>query len=204
MSRQDPDILPQQQRENAEPFERHHPVPWPLLAGTVLLMALGVAYIVVAEPNSPSQWGDGRSAAELQGTVRSGAAGAGDVAVDGAAVFTARCVACHQTTGLGLPGAFPPLAGSEWVLGSEATLAAIVLHGVSGAMQVKGTGYSGAMPAFKEQLQDAEIAAVLSHVRRQWGNAAPAVSSAAVAAVRQATAARSEPFKGQVELDGLK
>jgi mono/diheme cytochrome c family protein len=201
---QEPDILPQQQRENAEPFERHNPVPWPLLVVTVLMTCVGAAYIFVTSPNSPSPWGDGRVASELQGTAPSGSASTALAAVDGAAVFTARCVACHQATGLGLPGAFPPLAGSEWVLGKETTLAAIVLHGVTGSIQVKGVGYAGAMPAFKEQLQDAEIAAVLSHIRRQWGNAANPISTESVAAVRQATIARSEPYKGDAELNGIK
>jgi mono/diheme cytochrome c family protein len=203
----DPDILPQQQRENAEPFERHNPVPWPLLVVTVLMACVGAAYIVATSPNEPSPWGDGRVATELQGISPAGSASSALAAlatVDGAAVFTARCVACHQATGLGLPGAFPPLAGSEWVVGSEVTLAAIVLHGVTGSIQVKGVAYAGAMPAFKEQLQDAEIAAVLTHIRRQWGNAADAVTAQSVAAVRQATSGRNEPFKGEAELSGLK
>jgi mono/diheme cytochrome c family protein len=202
----DPDILPQQQRENAEPFERHNPVPWPLLAVTVLMTCLGAAYVIVSSPDEPAPWGDGRTATELQGTAQAGsaAASAALATVDGAAVFTARCVACHQATGLGLPGAFPPLVGSEWVVGKDATLAAIVLHGLAGTIQVKGVGYAGAMPAFKEQLQDAEIAAVLTHIRRQWGNAAATVTTESVAAVRLATAGRSEPFKGEAELNGIK
>jgi mono/diheme cytochrome c family protein len=199
-----PEILPQQQRENAEPFERHRPVPWPLLAGTVLMTALGSAYIIITSPNEPAPWGDGRIATELRGAPSAGAASSAHSTADGAAVFAARCVACHQATGLGLPGAFPPLAGSEWVLGKDTTLAAIVLHGVSGAINVKGAGFAGAMPSFKQQLQDGEIAAVLTHIRQQWGNGAPAVSAATVAGVRGATAARTEPFSGEAELSGLK
>jgi mono/diheme cytochrome c family protein len=60
------------------------------------------------------------------------------------------------------------------------------------------------MPAFKQQLQDDEIAAVLTHVRQQWGNSAAAVKAETVAAVREATAARTEPFNGEAELNGLK
>jgi mono/diheme cytochrome c family protein len=200
----EPDILPQQQRENAEPFEQLNPVPWSLLTATVLVTCLGAAYILFTSPNDPSSWGDGRLATELAGTAPAGPASAAVTVADGAAVFTARCVACHQATGLGLPGAFPPLAGSEWVMGKETTLAAIVLHGVTGSIQVKGVGYAGAMPAFKEQLQDAEIAAVLTHIRSQWGNAATAVTAEAVAAVREATSGRIESFKGEAELSSLK
>jgi mono/diheme cytochrome c family protein len=200
----DPDILPQQQRENAEPFERHQPVPWPLFVITLLMTVLGAAYILFTSPNEPSQWGDGRVATELAPASTAGAASATRASADGAAVFAARCVACHQATGLGLPGAFPPLVGSEWVLGKDTTLAAIVLHGVTGAINVKGASYAGAMPAFKQQLQDDEIAAVLTHVRQQWGNGAAAVKADTVAEVRQATAARTEPFNGEAELSGLK
>jgi mono/diheme cytochrome c family protein len=103
-----------------------------------------------------------------------------------------------------LPGVFPPLAGSEWVLGKEATLARILLHGINGSLTVKGSTYNGAMPAFKEQLQDAEIAAVLSHVRSQWGNQGAVVAPEVVATARKDTAARTEPFKGDAELAPLK
>ena len=83
------------------------------------------------------------------------------------------------------------------------TLAALVLHGASGAMTVKGATYNGVMPAFGAQLQDAELAAVLSYIRSQWGNGAAPGSADTGAAVRKETAARSEPFKGDAELQPL-
>jgi mono/diheme cytochrome c family protein len=94
---------------------------------------------------------------------------------------------------------FPPLAGSEWVLGDEKVLTHIVLHGVSGELEVKGTVYKGAMPAWKA-MSDAELAAVMSHIRSDWGNKAPEVSAATVKAQREATQSRSEPYKGGQEL----
>lgn len=190
------EIHPQQQRENPEPQEGANPMPWIVLVVTTLLMAFGVLYIARSGIVNPPALGDGRSRAELQGAgpVASGAA------VDGAAVFAARCIACHQASGAGLPGVFPPLAGSEWVTGKDTTLVALVLHGVNGPLTVKGSIYNGAMPAFGAQLQDAELAAVLSHVRRQWGNSAAPVTAGTVAAVRRDTAARNEPFKGDAEL----
>ena len=99
---------------------------------------------------------------------------------------------------------FPPLAGSEWVTGKESTLAAVVLHGVDGPLTVKGSTYNGAMPAFAAQLGDAELAALLTHIRSQWGNTAAPVTAEAVAAARQETAARTTPFKGDAELAALK
>ena len=62
----------------------------------------------------------------------------------GAEVF-ATCTACHQATGLGLPGAFPPLVGSEWVIGKPEVPIAIVLHGMQGEITVKGAKYDQMM-----------------------------------------------------------
>jgi mono/diheme cytochrome c family protein len=195
-----PEILPQQERENPEPVEGANPTPWFIIVLVAALFIFGVVYIMRTTLNTPSDWGDGRTAAELQGAPAL-AAGA---AVDGAAVFASHCVACHQATGLGLPGVFPPLAGSDWVAGKEATLIAIVLHGINGPLTVEGKPYNGAMPTFQGQLQDAEVAAVLTHVRSQWGNTGAPITADAVAAVRKDTASRTEPFKGDSELDLLK
>jgi mono/diheme cytochrome c family protein len=126
-----------------------------------------------------------------------GAAAAGG---DGAEIFAVRCAACHQAGGTGIPGAFPPLAGSNWVTGREVTAVRILLRGVQGTLTVNGVAYDGAMPAFESQLSDGEIAAVLSYVRSQWGNKAAPVGAALVAAQRAATAARSEPWNGDVDL----
>lgn len=194
-----PAIQPQQQREHPEPEEATNPMPRVVMLLTALLLSFGVVYIARSGISNPPGWGDGRARAELQG---SAAPLAG--AVDGAAVFAARCAACHQAGGTGLPGVFPPLAGSEWVAGKDSTLAAVVLHGVSGRLTVKGSVYDGAMPSFASQLQDAEIAAVLTHVRSHWGNHAAPVTAEAVAAVRRQTAGRSEPFKGEAELAAMK
>jgi mono/diheme cytochrome c family protein len=190
----------QQQRENPEPHERGRPIPWFLLMLVGLMTAFGVVYITQSEIETPSVLGDQRSLAELRGT--SGTPGAG--AVDGAAVFAARCAACHQSNGAGLPGVFPPLAASEWVNGKESTLVALVLHGVTGSLTVKGQAYNGVMPTFKEQLNDTELAAVLTHLRSQWGNSAGQISPELVAEVRKTTADRSAPYNGDTDLSTLK
>ena len=192
----DPEVHVQQQRENPEPEEGANPMPWLVILLTAALLVFGIVYIVRTPLTNPPTWGDGRSIAELQGPAPA-AAGA---TVDGAAVFSARCVACHQATGAGLPGVFPPLAGSDWVAGKAETLTAIVLHGINGPLTVNGTRFNGAMPAFKDQLQDAEIAAVLTHVRSTWGNKADAITADTVAKVRKDTAAQAEPYKGDADL----
>jgi cbb3-type cytochrome c oxidase subunit III len=195
-----PEILPQQERENPEPVEGTNPTPWFIILLVSALFIFGVVYIARTTLNNPAAWGDGRTAAELQGAPPL-AAGA---AVDGAAVFASHCAACHQATGAGLPGVFPPLAGSDWVAGKETTLIAIVLHGINGPLTVKGNPFNGAMPTFQAQLQDAEVAAVLTYVRSQWGNTDGPITADAVAAVRKDTASRTEPFKGDAELGPLK
>jgi mono/diheme cytochrome c family protein len=113
-------------------------------------------------------------------------------------------VACHQATGHGLPGVFPPLAGSEWVTGKESLVVQIVLHGVSGDLTVSGNHYNGQMPTFKDKLGDAEIAAVVSYIRGNFGNTAAKVDAATVKAQRAATAAHSQPWNGDAELQAMK
>jgi mono/diheme cytochrome c family protein len=163
-----------------------------------LMTAAGAAYIATDAVDAPGAFGDQRQLAELRGKP---AAPDPAAAVDGAALYAARCAACHQASGAGVPGAFPPLAGSEWVAGDAARLVAIVLHGLTGPITVMGAAYNGAMPAFGAQLTDGEIAAVLSHVRKQWGGAdAAAVEVAAASRVRAATQDRSRPFNGAAEL----
>ncbi len=192
----DPEVRAQQLRENPEPEEGSNPTPRLVILLTAVLFVFGIVYILRTTLSNPPTWGDGRSVAELQGPAPA-AAGA---AVDGAQVFSARCAACHQATGAGLPGVFPPLAGSEWVAGKTETVVAILLHGINGPLTVKGASYNGAMPAFKDQLQDAEIAAVLSHVRSTWGNKSDAITAETVARVRKDTGAQAQPYKGDADL----
>ncbi len=92
--------------------------------------------------------------------------------VDGAAVYTAQCAACHQANGAGIPSAFPPLAGHVGDLYAADTeyLVDVMLYGLQGQIMVAGVSYNGLMPAFG-QLSDDEIAAVLNHVLSAWGDA---------------------------------
>ncbi|WP_425145003.1 c-type cytochrome [Deinococcus sp.] len=106
--------------------------------------------------------------------------------VNGATVFTAHCAACHGAAGAGVPGAFPPLAGNAAILGDQKYVADVLLYGLQGNIAVKGQSYNGVMPAWAAQLSDNDIAAVTSYIRSQWGNQAPAISAATVAAERAA------------------
>ena len=107
---------------------------------------------------------------------------------DGAAIY-ARCATCHQPTGLGTPGTFPPLAGSEIVTGPPEIPIRIVLKGLQGPITVHGVTYNGVMPQYGVgiEMSDIEVATVLTWVRTQWGNAASAVTPQQVATERAAT-----------------
>jgi mono/diheme cytochrome c family protein len=113
--------------------------------------------------------------------------------VNGAEVFT-KCAACHQTSGLGTPGAWPPLAGSEWLVNNPGVPIRIVLHGLHGPITVKGQSYNNSMQAWADQLSDDEIAAVLTYERSNWGNAASAVTAEQVKAVRDSTKEHTAPW----------
>jgi mono/diheme cytochrome c family protein len=91
----------------------------------------------------------------------------------GARVFDANCGVCHQQSGLGVAGAFPPLAGhvaqSFGQPNGRGYLVRLVLFGLEGAIVVKGSTFDSAMPPWA-QLGDSEIAAALDHVLTAWGN----------------------------------
>ncbi|HEX9665459.1 MAG TPA: cytochrome c [Thermodesulfobacteriota bacterium] len=104
--------------------------------------------------------------------------------VDGKEVFTNVCAACHQQNGQGVPGAFPPLAGSDWLLKDPETPIRIVLHGLSGAIDVKGTTFNNVMPEWGSRLSNQEVAAVLTYARSSWGNEAVEIIPVMVEQVR--------------------
>jgi len=115
-----------------------------------------------------------------------------DMVAYGKKQYLSACVTCHQPTGLGLPGAYPPLANSEWVNGSEERVIRIVLHGLTGKITVAGQEMNGtiAMPAFGKvqgggyNWRDDQIAAVLSYVRQEWGNKAAEITPKKVTEIR--------------------
>jgi mono/diheme cytochrome c family protein len=113
---------------------------------------------------------------------------------DGKQVFSTTCAACHQATGEGVPGVYPPLAGSEWVTGDEAKVIRILLHGVTGPIEVAGETFNSMMPPWGATLKDADIAAVLTYARSTWGNKGAPITAAKVASIRAATASRTTPW----------
>ena len=105
------------------------------------------------------------------------------------------CVACHGGGGTGIPGQFPPLAGSEWVLAENpARIIRIVVNGLTGPITVKGENFNNSMPPLGSALDSKQAAAVLTYIRNEWGNKAPAVTVDQVERVRKEIGARADMF----------
>jgi alcohol dehydrogenase (quinone), cytochrome c subunit len=112
---------------------------------------------------------------------------AGRVSAPGAATYATRCASCHGLDAKGFAPYLPPLAGNPTVLGSDpSSLVNIVLNG-STPLVVKGTPDAYRMPLFRLQLNDQEIADVVSFIRAGWGNQASPVTAAQVAEIRKST-----------------
>jgi mono/diheme cytochrome c family protein len=186
----------QHQREQGEPHEGQAPLPLFML---LLIMAL-------------CSWGGFEFASKSAGfrwdvfdpnfdpmASAPGAPATFDPMARGKRVFN-NCVACHQTTGAGVPGVYPPLAGSDWVGKSPEVLVRIVLNGLSGEIVVNGVTYNNAMTAFSN-LSDKDIASVLTYVRNSWGNQYDAVDEATVASIRASVGGRTAPYSPQELLD---
>ena len=118
----------------------------------------------------------------------------------GAKIYNAQCSACHQATGLGIAGAFPPLAGSGWVTDHQESLARILINGLNGPIEVAGKQYNGNMPAFGPNglnLKPIEIAGVLTYIRQSWGNQASEITEATMIAYMDQYGSRGTPWTAE-------
>jgi mono/diheme cytochrome c family protein len=97
--------------------------------------------------------------------------------------FNDTCGICHQPDGMGKPGQFPPLVGSEWVNGPANRLIRIPLLGVSGPIKVKGQAWNLSMPGLAST-SDEDLALILTYIRSTWGNKADEIKTDHVKAVR--------------------
>jgi mono/diheme cytochrome c family protein len=113
--------------------------------------------------------------------------------------YMTSCSGCHGSEGEGLRRFAPPLAGSEWVLGDEARLALLVLHGVEGPIEVAGKVYGSpdilpVMPSHSI-LDDQTISSILTYIRCEWGHTAGPVKMGTVSRLRHRTQGRVQPWK---------
>jgi nitrite reductase (NO-forming) len=103
----------------------------------------------------------------------------------GESLFAGTCATCHQPDGKGLPGVFPPLAGSDYLAKDPNKGIGIVLHGLNGKVTVNGRDYNSVMPPMT-QLNDDAVANILTFVHNSWGNDGKQVSAEEVAKLRKA------------------
>lgn len=189
-----PELEPQpaQVRENHEPEEARRPLPVLYVLVFGMIAFFGFQYSITEAGDGPSNAGDRRS--PVSSVVKQ---------ETGEAIFKRACASCHQADGKGVPGTFPPLAGSPWVLGSPETPVRIVTLGLGGPLDVKGTSYNGAMPAIGATMKDDEVARVVTYIRSAFGNKGAPVDGAAVAAVRKSLNGRKDALTGGDELIAL-
>ena len=107
----------------------------------------------------------------------------------GQQVYAAQCQSCHDQSGLGLPGVGPPLVASPSVAGSPGVVVRVLLNGKEGPI--------GLMPSLGASMSDGDVAAVLTYIRRAWGNTAGAVDADTVSRIRAAVADRTRPWTSE-------
>ncbi len=104
----------------------------------------------------------------------------------GQQLYSSICAGCHQPDGLGKEKIAPALVQSQFVLGNAAVMARVILAGKEGTI--------GLMPPLAATLNDEQIAALLTYIRREWGNTASPVAPAEVKEIRGMTASRKTPW----------
>ncbi len=109
-----------------------------------------------------------------------------DQAAAGAILYNGTCSVCHQNNGMGLPGVFPPIARSDFLLADKKRVIEAVINGIAGPITVNDEDYNSVMPPMSH-LNDDEIANILTYVYNSWGNKGGVVSIAEVTAVREST-----------------
>jgi nitrite reductase (NO-forming) len=101
----------------------------------------------------------------------------------GGQLFAGTCSVCHQANGVGLPGVFPPLAQSDFLNADHQRAVGILLHGLSGKVTVNSKDYDSVMPPMN-QLNDDEIANILTYVLNSWDNKGGRISASEVRTAR--------------------
>lgn len=183
--------------------ENHNSNNSGLGAGSIFALAVTVAAVIIAGVyvakysglDSESYY-ESSAVAEEIAALGGGTPGEEEVVVydpvkEGKKLYTANCMACHQATGLGITGAFPPLAESEWVTGNPERTIRVILSGLTGKVTVKGVDYNSTMTAIGAALSDKQIAEIVTYIRQDFGNASAAVDESLVATVREASSDHS-------------
>ncbi|MBX3748847.1 MAG: nitrite reductase, copper-containing [Opitutaceae bacterium] len=144
-----------------------------------------------AEAGSESSRREAELKAKIAAEIRSNPAIAGltkEMQIEkGKQVYMGLCFACHQADGKGLPGAFPPLANSDYMLADRDRAVRVVLKGLSGPVTVNGVTFNSVMPPQEAVLTDQQVADVMTYVFNAWGNSGDAFKVDHVKAIRNET-----------------
>jgi mono/diheme cytochrome c family protein len=189
------------QREKREPRVGLEPLSMWLIVVYGLALFTGGAYLGRFSGNFS---GDSLDIAYIPPKKAGPGQGPGEVpkeltpAERGKKIFAANCQTCHQANGQGVPGQYPPLAGSEFTTGGSRRMAMIVLKGLQGPVKVKGQMYGSAvMQPWDKTLTDQKIADVMTYERSDWGNTASPVTAEQIAALRKELASHPESYTEQ-------
>src|SRR5438067_8617044 len=189
------------QREKREPRVGAEPLSIWLIVIYGLAIFFGGAYLGRYSGNFISGGLDPMGAPPAPKKAVAGGPGGGEPAAElsphdrGKKVFAANCQTCHQANGLGVPGQYPPLAGSEFTTGGSRRPAMIVLKGLQGPVTVKGQKFGSAvMQPWDKTLTDQKIADVLTYERSEWGNSASPVTAEQIAALRKELANHPDSY----------
>jgi len=192
-------LLPWLDRSTTRAYGSRAPILWGTfisIAAIVALSIYGQNSIVAKEAQQPPSLSEAQilaapaAAAGAATSTTGGAAAPATVAAapadaNGSKVYATNCSGCHAATGLGQPGAIPPLANNPVVTGDPHKVIGIVLNGLHGSIQVAGATYNGQMPAWKGQLSNKDIADVITFIRGSLGaNKASPVKEADVASYK--------------------
>jgi mono/diheme cytochrome c family protein len=187
-------------REKSDPQAGREPLSLWLIAIYGLAVFFGGAYLGRYAGNFSGDGLDYLGNAPRVAT-HPGAGGAAEQTVEltpaqkGEKIFSANCATCHQANGLGVPGQYPPLAGSDIVNGGSRRHVMIVLKGLQGPVTVKGQRYGSAvMQPWDKTLTDEKIADVVTYERSAWGNKGAPVTAEGVAALRKELSSRTESY----------
>src|SRR5205085_4141993 len=188
------------QREKREPRVGAEPLSIWLIAVYGLAVFFGGAYLGRYSGNFTSGGLDPMGAPPPAKKAAAGPGG-GEQAAElsprdrGKKIFAANCQTCHQASGLGVPGQYPPLAGSEFTNGGSRRMGKIVLKGLQEPVKVKGQQYGTAvMQPWDKTLTDQKIADVMTYERSEWGNNASPVTAEQISALRKELANHPESF----------
>ncbi len=196
------DVHAQLMREKEEPQEGFSPVPIFLMFVFAALCFWGGVYLI--ENGGDFRW----DAYSPDFDPNAGAPAPVEIPLfaRGEKVFRNQCAQCHQASGLGVPGVYPPLAGSEWVTEHPEVVARILINGLSGPVEVAGKTYNGNMPAFGPSglnLKPKELAGVITFIRQSWGNSAPDMTDAMMETYLASYSSRGTAWSAAELHDGL-